>query len=66
MYDLVYNPPRTRLMEDAAARGCRTLGGLDMLVAQAQAQCAWWTGAHPPDRTMRDAALARLHEINHV
>ncbi|MGE0464301.1 MAG: shikimate dehydrogenase [Vicinamibacterales bacterium] len=66
VYDLVYNPPRTRLMADAAARGCRTLGGLDMLVAQAQAQCAWWTGAHPPDRTMRDAALARLHEINHV
>lgn len=66
VYDLVYNPPRTRLMDAAAARGCRTLGGLDMLVAQAQAQCAWWTGAHPPDRTMRDAALARLHEINHV
>jgi 3-dehydroquinate dehydratase/shikimate dehydrogenase len=66
VYDLVYNPPRTRLLADAAARGCRTIGGLDMLVAQAQAQCAWWTGVCPPDRTMRDAALARLHEINNV
>jgi 3-dehydroquinate dehydratase/shikimate dehydrogenase len=66
VYDLVYNPPRTRLLADAAARGCRTIGGLDMLVAQAQAQCAWWTGVCPPDRTMRDAALARLHEINSV
>lgn len=66
VYDLVYNPPRTRLLADAAARGCSTIGGLDMLVAQAQAQCAWWTGVHPPDRTMRDAALVRLSEINHV
>jgi len=66
VYDLVYNPPRTRLLADAAARGCRTIGGLDMLVAQAQAQFAWWTGVHPPERTMRDAALARLHEITHV
>ncbi len=66
VYDLVYNPPRTRLLADAAAHGCRTIGGLDMLVAQAQAQCAWWTGVRPPDRTMRDAAVARLHEINSV
>ncbi len=66
VYDLVYNPARTRLLADAAARGCRTIGGLEMLVAQAQAQCAWWTGVQPPERTMRDAALARLHEINQV
>lgn len=60
VYDLVYNPPATRLLSDAKRAGCRTIGGLDMLVAQAQAQFEWWTGNRPADRVMRDAALARL------
>jgi shikimate dehydrogenase len=60
VYDLVYNPPKTKLLDEAAAAGCRTIGGLDMLVAQAQAQFEWWTGQRPADRVMRDAALARL------
>ena len=60
VYDLVYNPPVTRLLKDAATAGCRTLGGLEMLVAQAQAQFEWWTGMRPADRVMRDAAMTRL------
>ena len=60
VYDLVYNPPDTQLLKDARAAGCRTLGGLDMLVAQAQRQFAWWTGSQPPDAVMRDAALAAV------
>ena len=60
VYDLVYNPPFTRLLRDAATAGCRTVGGLDMLIAQAQAQFAWWTGHRPSDRVMRDAAMRRL------
>lgn len=60
VYDLVYNPPRTRLLEDASARGCETLGGLEMLIAQAQAQREFWTGRRPDAGVMRDAALGRL------
>lgn len=60
VYDLVYNPPRTELLAAATRAGCRTIGGLDMLVAQAQAQFEWWTGQRPADRVMREAALASL------
>ncbi len=60
VYDLVYNPPYTRLLEDADRARCRIIGGLDMLIAQAQAQFEWWTGRRPADRVMREAALARL------
>ena len=62
VYDLVYNPPQTQLLADAAQAGCRTIGGLDMLVAQAQDQFEWWTGQRPADRVMRDAAVARLRQ----
>ena len=61
VYDLIYNPLETRLLTDAATAGCQTIGGLDMLVAQAQAQFEWWTEQRPADRVMRDAATARLN-----
>jgi len=63
VYDLIYNPQATRLLRDAAALGCQTIGGLDMLVAQARAQFQWWTGSKPQAGVMREAALARLAEF---
>jgi 3-dehydroquinate dehydratase/shikimate dehydrogenase len=63
VYDLVYNPPVTRLLQEAASAGCRTIGGLDMLVEQAQDQFRWWTGVNPAPGVMRAAALERLAEF---
>jgi shikimate dehydrogenase len=63
VYDLVYNPMDTRLLREARAAGCLTIGGLDMLVAQAEAQCEWWTGRRPPEGAMRTAAIERLMEF---
>jgi 3-dehydroquinate dehydratase/shikimate dehydrogenase len=60
VYDLVYNPPDTRLVREARAAGCRTIGGLEMLVAQAERQFAWWTGREPARGVMRAAALRAL------
>lgn len=64
VYDLVYNPSRTRLMRDATRAGCRTLGGLDMLVAQAAVQFEWWLERPAPVGAMRDAAEARLAQLH--
>jgi shikimate 5-dehydrogenase len=63
VYDLVYNPTLTRLLKDAAEQGCDTIGGLDMLVAQAVEQFQWWTGSAAPAAAMREAALDRLGEF---
>ncbi|MCU1383443.1 MAG: aroE [Acidobacteria bacterium] len=63
VYDLVYNPSITRLLRDAAARGCQTIGGLEMLVAQAREQFQWWIGTKPQAGVMREAALKRLAEF---
>ena len=62
VYDLVYNPGRTRLLREAAAAGCETIGGLDMLVAQAVRQFEWWCRTHPSAEQFRTAALAALGE----
>lgn len=55
-YDLVYNPLETRFLADARAEGCQTIGGLDMLVAQAALQFELWTGRQAPIDVMRQAA----------
>jgi 3-dehydroquinate dehydratase/shikimate dehydrogenase len=62
IYDLVYNPLETRLMREARAAGCDTIGGLAMLIAQAAEQFKIWTGKPAPVEVMRDAALHALKE----
>ena len=44
VYDLIYNPAKTLLLREAHEAGCETLGGLEMLVAQAGLQFELWTG----------------------
>jgi 3-dehydroquinate dehydratase/shikimate dehydrogenase len=63
VYDLVYSPPATRLLRDAIGAGLETIGGLDMLVAQAHEQFHWWTDTRPPAGVMRAAAEKRLAEF---
>ena len=54
--DLVYAPRPTAWLRAASARGAVTLDGLGMLVHQAAAQLALWTGADPPLEAMWRAA----------
>ena len=60
VYDLVYNPIETRFMREAKSAGCQTLGGLEMLVAQATLQFKLWTGREAPEAVMHEAALRGL------
>ncbi len=62
VYDLVYNPIETKLLYDAREAGCETLGGLEMLVAQAKIQFELWTGKKPSEATMYESALTGLQD----
>ena len=53
--DVVFNPSQTRLLRDAAARGCRTIDGLGMLVNQGVIGVRYWTGVDPDPAAMRRA-----------
>jgi len=53
--DVIFNPPETRLLRDAKARGCQTLDGLGMLVNQAVIGFHIWTGKDADPNVMREA-----------
>lgn len=53
--DVIPNPPRTRLVRDATARGCRVIDGLGMLVNQGVIGIRYWSGVDPDPRVMRQA-----------
>ena len=57
--DVIPNPPQTRLLREAAARGCKTLDGLGMLVNQGATNIGCWFGVDPDKSVMR-AALERV------
>lgn len=42
VYDLIYNPPRTRLLREAQNRGARVISGLDMLIYQGIESLQLW------------------------
>jgi shikimate dehydrogenase len=60
VFDAVYTPRRTRLLRDAAERGCRTVEGLEMFLGQALVQFRLWTGREPPKEVMRAVIEERL------
>jgi len=69
VYDLVYDPDPTPLMDAAAAAGRTVIGGLAMLVAQAERQFEIWTGQRPPAGLFIEAATAAMksrHETHNV
>lgn len=51
--DGIHNPPRTHLIRDAEARGCRVLDGLGMLVNQGVIGIRYWTGIDVDPAVMR-------------
>ena len=51
--DVIPNPPKTNLVKDATARGCKVIDGLGMLVAQGVIGIEFWTGQSPDPAVMR-------------
>jgi shikimate dehydrogenase len=60
VYDLVYRPERTQLLQQADSAGCPTQGGLEMLIVQGAVAFELWTGETPPLNVMTAAARAAL------
>ncbi len=70
VYDLIYNPRQTTLLQAARRAGCRTIDGTGMLVHQGAIAFERWTGRKAPVEVMRKALLGALAEraassVNH-
>ena len=61
VYDLIYNPAPTHLLKFSANKGCMTIDGLQMLVAQGLKSLSFWTnGLEVPFHVMNDALKNHL------
>lgn len=60
VFDLVYNPQETRLLQQARAVGALGIDGLDMLVRQGAIAFELWTGQEAPLGVMREACELAL------
>ncbi|MBD3214215.1 MAG: shikimate dehydrogenase [Candidatus Lokiarchaeota archaeon] len=64
VFDAIYNPLKTKLLKKAEKKGCRILGGLDMLVNQGALAFEYWTGKTPDTHLMKTIILEYLEENN--
>ncbi|MGH9782039.1 MAG: shikimate dehydrogenase, partial [Candidatus Acidiferrales bacterium] len=60
VFDAIYRPRQTKLLQLAARRGIETVSGLEMFLAQGIAQWEIWMGERAPEKAMRQAVVAVL------
>jgi 3-dehydroquinate dehydratase / shikimate dehydrogenase len=60
VFDTIYRPRMTRLLQLAARRGIETVSGIEMFVAQGTAQWEIWTGERAPLNSIRNAVNQAL------
>ncbi len=60
VFDTIYRPRLTRLLEHAVKRGIETVSGVEMFVEQGTAQWEIWTGERAPVAAMRRAVVQAL------
>ena len=60
VFDTIYRPRATKLLQLAAKRGIETVSGVEMFVAQGSAQWEIWTGERAPVEAMQCAVVRTL------
>jgi 3-dehydroquinate dehydratase/shikimate dehydrogenase len=60
VFDTIYRPRMTKLLQLAKRQGIETVSGVEMFVAQGVAQWEIWTGKRAPVAQMRRAVLTAL------
>jgi len=62
VYDLIYHPEQTQLLQMAAQKGAQTISGMEMFIEQGALQFLAWTGLDPNRAWMRDLLNQMLAE----
>ena len=64
VYDVIYNPRKTRLLEEAEKAGARTINGVDMFIYQGAEQFEIFTGKKAPIEIMRNTINGIVNEFD--
>lgn len=62
VFDLVYNPSKTKLLQLAESKGASTISGLNMLVEQAGKSFSLWTNKEFPTEQVKKSLLLYLNK----
>jgi shikimate dehydrogenase len=60
--DIIYNPLKTKLLQDAEAVGAKIISGLEMLIFQGAIAFEIWTNCPAPIDVMRNALITELNK----
>lgn len=63
VFDIVYNPLKTKLLREAEAAGATIINGVKMLVYQGAEAFRIWTGHNPPIEVMHRAVIDALRRM---
>lgn len=63
VYDMIYRPAETPLLQEAQKIGCKTADGLGMLLYQGARALELWSGEKAPIKIMRDALVREVHGV---
>lgn len=61
VYDMIYRPAQTLLLQSAQAAGCRTANGIGMLLYQGAKALEIWSGQSAPVDSMRKALEKNIY-----
>ncbi|MFC1691335.1 shikimate dehydrogenase [Nanoarchaeota archaeon] len=62
VFDIIYNPMETKLLNEAKEKGCKVISGIEMFINQAAEQFKLFTGKPAPKEIMRKTVLAELRQ----
>jgi shikimate dehydrogenase len=62
VYDMVYNPLDTPLLQAARRTGAKTISGIEMLIGQAERSFTLWTGMQMPVAAVKTTLLREIQQ----
>jgi shikimate dehydrogenase len=64
VFDLIYNPTKTKFLKTAEMQGAKVVGGLKMLISQAAKSFELWTGVEMPVEIIFDSLQEYIKQQN--
>lgn len=65
VFDIVFNPYKTKFLKEAEKKGCIVIPGIKMLINGAMLQFKLWTNKNAPEKLIKSKILSHLKNDNY-